>query len=303
LARVAKIIWPLFDGGFSGKGNPQMNTVKTALLLGLMTGLILFVGGALGGRSGLTIALVFAAAMNFFSYWFSDKIVLAMYHAKPVEQAEAPALFAIVERLAARAQIPMPRLYLIPEDQPNAFATGRNPKHAAVAVTTGILRLMDEQELEGVLAHELSHVTNRDILISSIAATIAGAIAYLAHMAQWAAIFGGFGGRDDRDRGGGIIGLLATAIIAPIAATLIQMAISRSREFQADKSGAELAGSPFGLARALEKLGKASGRIPMDANPATAHMFIVSPFSGQALMKLFSTHPPLEERINRLLGR
>ncbi len=280
-----------------------MNTVKTALLLGLMTGLILFVGGALGGRSGLTIALVFAAAMNFFSYWFSDKIVLAMYHAKPVEQAEAPALFAIVERLAARAQIPMPRLYLIPEDQPNAFATGRNPKHAAVAVTTGILRLMDEQELEGVLAHELSHVTNRDILISSIAATIAGAIAYLAHMAQWAAIFGGFGGRDDRDRGGGIIGLLATAIIAPIAATLIQMAISRSREFEADKSGAELAGSPFGLARALEKLGKASGRIPMDANPATAHMFIVSPFSGQALMKLFSTHPPLEERINRLLGR
>jgi len=197
----------------------------------------------------------------------------------------------------------MPRLYLIDQDQPNAFATGRNPNHAAVAVTTGILRLMSDDELEGVLAHELSHVRNRDILISSVAATIAGAIAYLAHMAQWAAIFGGFGGRDDRDRGGGAIGLLVTALIAPIAATIIQLAISRSREFQADASGAELAGSPYGLASALEKLGKASGRIPMDANPATAHMFIVSPFSGQAMMKLFSTHPPLEERIRRLLGR
>ena len=281
-----------------------MNTLKTAFLLGLMTGLILLVGGLIGGRGGMTIALVLAIAMNFISYWFSDKIVLAMYRARKIEQADDPRLYSIVERLAARANIPMPRLFLIPQDQPNAFATGRNPKHAAVAVTAGIMQLMDDQELEGVLAHELSHVTNRDILISSIAATIAGAIAYLAHMAQWAAIFGGFGGRDDRDRGGGgIIGLLATAIIAPIAATMIQLAISRSREFEADKSGAELAGSPFGLARALEKLGKASGRIPMDANPATAHMFIVSPFSGHALMKLFSTHPPLEERIRRLLGR
>ena len=281
-----------------------MNTLKTAFLLGLMTGLILLVGGLIGGRGGMTIALVLAIAMNFISYWFSDKIVLAMYRARKIEQADDPRLYSIVERLAARANIPMPRLYMIPQEQPNAFATGRNPRHAAVAVTAGIMQLMDDQELEGVLAHELSHVTNRDILISSIAATIAGAIAYLAHMAQWAAIFGGFGGRDDRDRGGGgIIGLLATAIIAPIAATMIQLAISRSREFEADKSGAELAGSPFGLARALEKLGKASGRIPMDANPATAHMFIVSPFSGQALMKLFSTHPPLEERIRRLLGR
>ena len=280
-----------------------MNAIKTVFLLGLMTGLILLVGGALGGRSGMTIALVVAGVMNFFSYWFSDKIVLAMYGAKPIEQADAPRLHAIVEELAARASIPMPRLYLIQEDQPNAFATGRNPNHAAVAVTTGILNLMNDEELTGVLAHELSHVRNRDILISSIAATIGGAIAYLAHMAQWAAMFGGFGGRDDRDRGGGVIGLLATAIVAPIAATIIQLAISRSREFQADASGAELAGSPFGLARALEKLGHATGRIPMDANPATAHMFIVSPFSGQALMKLFSTHPPLDERIRRLLGR
>lgn len=280
-----------------------MNSIKTALLLGLLTGLILLIGGALGGRNGLLIALVFAAVMNFFSYWFSDKIVLAMYRAKPIEAGDAPKLHEIVSRLAARANIPMPRLYLIPQDQPNAFATGRNPSHAAVAVTEGIMKLMDEQELEGVLAHELSHVTNRDILISSVAATIAGAIAYLAHMAQYAAIFGGFGGRDDRDRGGGAIGLLVTAIIAPIAATLIQLAISRSREYEADESGARLAGSPFGLARALEKLGRASGRIPMDANPATAHLFIVSPFSGQALMKLFSTHPPLEERIARLLGR
>jgi len=280
-----------------------MNGIKTALLLGLMTGLILVIGGVLGGRNGMLIALVFAGVMNFFSYWFSDKIVLAMYGAKPVQSGEAPALHAIVERLAARANIPMPRLYLIPADAPNAFATGRNPDHAAVAVTTGIMKLLSEDELEGVIAHELSHVRNRDILISSVAATIAGAIAYLAHMAQWAAIFGGFGGRDDRDRGGGVIGLLATAIIAPIAATLIQLAISRSREFQADQSGAELAGSPFGLARALEKLGHASGRIPMDANPATAHLFIVSPFTGQSLMKLFSTHPPLEERIRRLLGR
>src|SRR5437867_7772216 len=226
-----------------------------------------------------------------------------MYGARRVEPQEAPALRAIVERLAARANIPMPRLYLIPADAPNAFATGRNPDHAAVAVTTGIMRLLSEDELEGVIAHELSHVRHRDILISSVAATIAGAIAYLAHMAQWAAMFGGFGGRDDRDRGGGVIGLLATAIVAPIAATIIQLAISRSREFQADASGAELAGSPFGLARALEKLGHATGRIPRDANPATAHLFIVSPFTGQSLMKLFSTHPPLEERIRRLLGR
>lgn len=280
-----------------------MNGLKTAVLLGLLTGLILFVGGAIGGRNGLVIGLVFAGAMNLFSYWFSDKIVLAMYRAKPIEQADAPGMYAVVERLAARASIPMPKLYLINDESPNAFATGRNPQHAAVACTTGILKLMTEDELEGVLAHELSHVRNRDILIGSVAAMLAGAIGVAAHMARWGAIFGGYGGRDDREGGGGIFALLATAILAPIAATLIQLAISRSREFQADASGAELAGSPFGLARALEKLGKATQRIPMDANPATAHLFIVSPFSGAKVWKLFSTHPPLEERIRRLLGQ
>lgn len=280
-----------------------MNGLKTVFLLGVLTGLILLVGGAIGGKNGLILGLVFAGGMNFFSYWFSDKIVLAIYRAKPVEQAEAPGLYAVVERLAARAQIPMPKLYVIQEDSPNAFATGRNPNHAAVACTTGILKLMSDEELEGILAHELSHVRNRDILISSIAATLAGAIGVLAHMARWGAMFGGYGGRDDRNGGGGIFALLATAIFAPIAAMLIQLAISRSREFQADASGAELAGSPYGLARALEKLGKYSKQIPMDANPATAHLFIVAPFSGASFAKLFSTHPPLEERIRRLLGQ
>jgi len=280
-----------------------MNGFKTAVLLGLLTGLILLVSGAIGGRNGLVIGLVIAAVSNFVSYWFSDKIVLAMYRAKPIEQAQAPGMYAVVERLAARASIPMPKLYLIDDESPNAFATGRNPNHAAVACTTGILKLMTEDELEGVLAHELSHVRNRDILIGSIAATLAGVIGWMAHMARWGAMFGGYGGRDDRDNGGGIFGLLATAIIAPIAAMIIQLAISRSREYQADQSGAELAGSPYGLARALEKLGKATQRIPMDASPATAHLFIVSPFAGGAMMRLFSTHPPLEERIRRLLGQ
>ena len=280
-----------------------MNGIKTVLLLGALTGLILFVSGAIGGRNGLLMGLVFAGLMNLFSYWFSDKIVLAMYRAKPIGQAEAPGLYAVVERLAARAQMPMPKLYLIENDSPNAFATGRNPNHAAVACTTGILKLMTNDELEGVLAHELSHVRNRDILIGSIAATLAGAIGVLAHMARWGALFGGYGGRDERNGGGGIFGLLATAILAPIAATLIQLAISRSREFEADASGAELVGSPFGLASALEKLGKASKQIPMDASPATAHLFIVSPFSGASFTRLFSTHPPLEERIRRLLGQ
>jgi len=280
-----------------------MNGIKTVLLLGALTGLILFVSGAIGGRNGLLMGLVFAGLMNLFSYWFSDKIVLAMYRAKPIGQAEAPGLYAVVERLAARAQMPMPKLYLIENDSPNAFATGRNPNHAAVACTTGILKLMTNDELEGVLAHELSHVRNRDILIGSIAATLAGAIGVLAHMARWGAMFGGYGGRDERNGGGGIFGLLATAILAPIAATLIQLAISRSREFEADASGAELVGSPFGLASALEKLGKASKQIPMDASPATAHLFIVSPFSGASFTRLFSTHPPLEERIRRLLGQ
>jgi heat shock protein HtpX len=278
-----------------------MNTLKTTLLLGLLTGLILAVGQLLGGNSGMVVALVLAAGMNFFSYWFSDKIVLAMYRAQPIAREQAPELYETVERLVARRNMPLPRIYLLPQDSPNAFATGRNPKHAAVAVTEGLLKLMDREELEGVLAHELSHVTNRDILIGSVAATIAGAISMIAQMAHWAFLFGGFGGRDDRGRNP--LAALVTIIVAPIAALLIQMAVSRSREFQADRSGAELTGNPYGLARALEKLGQASKRIPMEANPATSHLFIVAPFNGQALMSLFSTHPPLEERIRRLLGR
>ena len=280
------------------------NYVKTALLLGLLTGLIVLCGGALGGRRGMVFALAVAAVMNLGSYWFSDKIVLAMYRAKPVLEAEAPRLHSIVQRLTARAGIPMPRIFVLPERSPNAFATGRNPSHAAVAVTAGLLEMMDDEELEGVIAHELGHVKNRDILISSIAATIAGAITMLASMARWAAIFGGVGGRDDRDGdGGGALGFIFMAILAPIAAVIIQMAVSRSREYAADASGARFAGSPAGLARALEKLGRASERIPMNANPATSHMFIVKPFSGRALLNLFSTHPPIEERIRRLLGR
>jgi heat shock protein HtpX len=268
----------------------------------LLTGLVLVVGQLLGGNSGMVIALVIAAAMNFASYWFSDRIVLAMYRAQPAERTSYPGLFAIVERLAARRNIPMPKLYIIPQPAPNAFATGRNPSHAAVAVTEGILRLMTEEELEGVLAHELSHVMNRDILISSVAATIAGAISMLAHMAQWAFLFGGMGGRDERNRGGNPLAMLATIIFAPLAAMLIQMAVSRSREYQADRSGAELTGNPYALANALRKLGEANKRIPMAANPATSHLFIVAPLTGKAFINLFSTHPPLEERIRRLVG-
>jgi len=280
------------------------NYVKTALLLGLLTGLIVLCGGALGGRSGMLIALVLAAVMNLGSYWFSDKIVLAMYRAKPVSEAEAPRLHSIVDRLVARAGIPKPKLYVLPEEAPNAFATGRNPAHAAVAATAGLLEMMDDEELEGVLAHELAHVKNRDILISSIAATIAGAITMLASMARWGAIFGGFGGRDERDGGGGgVLGLLFMAILAPIAAVVIQMAVSRSREYAADSTGARFAGHPEGLARALEKLGRASQRIPMNASPSTSHMFIVKPLSGRAFLGLFSTHPPIEERVRRLLAR
>ena len=278
------------------------NYFKTALLLGLLTGLILLVGGSLGGRQGMMIALVLAAVMNFASYWFSDKIVLAMYRGREVSEAEAPRYHAIVDRLIGRAGLPKPKLYLLPGDSPNAFATGRNPSHAAVAVTEGILSLMSDEELEGVIAHELAHVKNRDILIASVAATIAGAITFLAHMAKWGAIFGGYGGRSDNDRGGNVFVLLMTAILAPIAALVIQMAISRSREYGADATGAQIAGQPYGLARALEKLDAYSKRLPMAANPATAHMFIVAPFTGQAFMRLFSTHPPIAERIRRLTG-
>lgn len=246
----------------------------------------------------MTFALVMAAVMNFVSYWFSDKIVLAMYGAKEVTEAEAPEYYGMVRQLAVQANIPMPRVYIIDTDTPNAFATGRNPEHAAVAATSGIMRVLTRDELMGVMAHELSHVKHRDILISSIAATIAGAITYLAHMAQWAAIFGG--GRDRDEEGGGGIGLLFMAILAPIAAMLIQMAISRSREYEADRGGAEVAGNPLHLASALRKLQMANRQIPMHANEATAHMFIVNPLSGGGMLSLFSTHPPMEERIRRL---
>lgn len=275
------------------------NIFKTGLLLAVLTALLVVVGGAIGGQQGMFIAFFLALAMNFFSYWFSDKMVLAMYRAQPLDERQAPELHAMVRRLAQRAQIPMPRVYLIPGDTPNAFATGRNPEHSAIAVTEGIMRILDQDELEGVIAHELSHVKNRDVLISTIAATLAGAITYLAHMAQWAAIFGGR--RDDEDEGGANpIAMIAMAIVAPIAAMLVQMAVSRAREFQADATGAQLAGRTWGLAKALEKLQMAQQVVPMDANPATAHLFIVNPLSGRALMNLFSTHPPLEERIARL---
>jgi len=276
------------------------NVLRTTVLLAALTALFLVIGGAIGGNQGLFIAFVFALLMNFASYWFSDKIVLSMYGAREVSLNEAPDLYRLVQRLAQRAGIPMPRVYIIPSDAPNAFATGRNPQHGAVAVTEGILRTLDTDELAGVLAHELGHIRNRDTLIMTVAATLAGAITMLAHMAQWGAIFG-FGRRDEEDSGGGgMLSLLFMAILAPIAATLIQLAISRSREFFADSTGAAVAGSTSGLARALEKLHYASQRLPMDANPATAHLFIVNPLTGGSLVNLFSTHPPIEERIRRL---
>lgn len=277
------------------------NTIKTAMLLGLLTGIILLIGSA-WGQQGLTIALFLAALINFGSYFFSDKIALRMYRAEPVSRAEAPRLYSILEFLCSRAGIPLPKIYLIRDDSPNAFATGRNPEHASVAVTEGAIRLLNEDELQGVLAHELAHVKNRDILISSIAATLAGAIMWLAQMARFAAFFGG-SDRDREEGGGGILGSLVMLIVAPIAATLIQMWISRTREYQADASGAEIAGSPNGLASALQKLDNHSKRIPMEASPSTAHMFIVKPFSGGGLLNIFSTHPPIPKRIERLLGR
>jgi heat shock protein HtpX len=276
------------------------NVLRTTVLLAALTALFLVIGGAIGGNQGLFVAFVFALLMNFASYWFSDKIVLSIYGAREVSLNEAPDLYRLVQRLAQRSGIPMPRVYIIPSDAPNAFATGRNPQHGAVAVTEGILRTLDTDELAGVLAHELGHIRNRDTLIMTVAATLAGAITMLAHMAQWGAIFG-FGRRDEDDSGGGgMLSLLFMAILAPIAATLIQLAISRSREYFADSTGAAIAGSPSGLARALEKLHYASQRLPMDANPATAHLFIVNPLTGGSLVNLFSTHPPIEERIRRL---
>jgi len=278
------------------------NQIRTTILLAVMTALIIWVGQLLGGRQGMLIALIFAAGMNFFSYWYSDKLVLKMYRASEVAPGQFPELYETVQRLTQRAGLPMPKLYVIPQQAPNAFATGRNPEHAVVAVTDGLLKLMNHKEVTGVLAHELAHVKNRDILIGSIAATMAGAIMILATMARWSAIFGGGRSHDDEGGGAGVIGLIAMSIIAPMAAMIIQMAISRSREYLADATGASFAGNPEGLATALEKLGGYSKKLPMDANPSTAHMFIVNPLSGRRLMSLFSTHPPLEERIARLRG-
>ena len=277
------------------------NTVKTVLLLGLLSGVLLALGQAIGGSNGLLIAFVLAAIMNFGSYWFSDKIVLRMYRAQEVGPGHR--LYGIVERLTRQANLPMPKVYVIPEPSPNAFATGRNPEHAAVAATEGIIQILSDAELEGVIAHELAHVKHRDILISSVAATLAAAIVMVGRMMGYAAMFGGYGGRDDgRDRGNNPIALLAMVILAPLAALLIQLWISRTREFSADAGGAQIAGNPYGLADALRKIDAVSKRVPLDANPATAHMFIIKPFSGAGLMSLFSSHPPTEARIRALLG-
>jgi len=277
------------------------NGLKTAPLLGLLSGLLLAIGQWFGGSNGMLIGLVFAVAMNFGSYWFSDKLVLRMYHAQEVGPGHR--LLGIVERLSRQAMLPMPKVYVIPDPSPNAFATGRNPEHAAVAATEGILQVLSDHELEGVIAHELAHVKHRDILISSVAATLAAVIMFAARTAQFAAMFGGYGGRGgDRDRGNNPIALLAMIILAPLAAMLIQMAISRSREFAADAGGAQIAGNPYGLADALRKIDAVSKRVPLDANPATAHMFIMQPFTGGGLMSLFSSHPSTEKRIQALLG-
>jgi heat shock protein HtpX len=278
------------------------NTFKTAFLLTLLTLLLMFIGRAFGGQNGMLLALALAAVMNFVSYFYSDKIALRMYRAQPVTREQLPRAYAAVERLTQKIGIPMPKIYVIPDDSPNAFATGRNPQHASVAVTQGILNLLTDEELEGVLAHELGHVNNRDILISSVAATVAGAITMLASMARWGMIFGGFGGRDDRDRGGGI-GALLMLFLAPVAASLIQLAVSRSREYQADATGAHFTGNPYALASALSKLDAYSRRLPLQATPSTAHLFIIQPFLGMNFGSLFSTHPPIAKRIERLTGR
>jgi heat shock protein HtpX len=274
-----------------------MNNAKTLLLLVTLTLILIWAGASLGGKQGMTVAFIFAIGMNFFAYWFSDKIVLGMYRARKVTESEAPELYGIVRRLAQKAEMPMPKVYIIEQEQPNAFATGRNPKHAAVAVTTGIMRMLSQEELQGVIGHELAHIKHRDILVSTIAATIAGAISFLAQMAQWAMIFGH---RGDDEEGGNPLAALVMMIVGPIAALIIQMAISRSREYSADEGGARLAGNPRYLSGALRKLHLASQKIPMNANPATSHMFIVNPLSGGGILKLFSTHPPIEERITRL---
>ncbi len=277
------------------------NQCKTALLLIALTGIIIWLGQLLGGTSGMLYAFMFALIMNVVSYWYSDKIVLTMYRAREISEAQAPELYGIVQKLSSAAGIPMPRIFFIDSDSPNAFATGRNPRHAVIAVTSGLMQLLTREEIEGVLAHELSHIRNRDILIGTIAAILAGTIMIIARMAQWAAMFGGMS-RDERNHGGGAIGVIALAILAPLAAMIIQLAISRSREYLADATAAQVAGSPFGLAKALKKISLASRRVPLAVSPSTAHMFIINPLSGQSLLSLFSTHPPVEERIKRLVG-
>ena len=279
------------------------NTFKTALLLTALTLFLLFIGDYFGGTNGLVVALFVSVLMNFTSYFFSDKIALAMYNAQPVTREQLPRVYNVVERMTQRVGLPMPKIFVIPSESPNAFATGRNPAHASVAVTEGILNLLDDEELEGVLAHELGHVRNRDILTSSIAATLAGAITFLARMGMYAGIFGGYSSREDRERGGGGIAALLMLILAPIAAMLIQLAVSRSREYEADATGARFTGNPYALARALQKLDAWSKRIPMAASPSTAHLFIVKPMLGMDFGNLFSTHPPIPKRIERLTGR
>jgi len=275
-----------------------MNNIKTVILLGALTGLFLFIGGMVGGQGGMIAALIFAGIMNIAAYWFSDKIVLRFYRAQPLSESEAPDIHRMVEELSQNAGIPKPKVYIMEEDSPNAFATGRNPEHGIVALTSGIIKLMNREELKGVIAHEMSHIRHRDTLIQAVAATIAGAIMFLAYQMRWFAFF--TGGSDD-DEGGGILGLLLMSILAPIAAMLIQMAISRSREYKADRGAAELTHYPEGLASSLEKLGRHTKRIPMNnATTQTAHLFIVNPLSGKGFINLFSTHPPLEERVARL---
>jgi heat shock protein HtpX len=278
------------------------NWFKTMLLFVALGALLMIIGGAVAGRAGVLVALVISLGINFFSYWFSDKIVLMSYSAQELTEAEAPRVHAVVAQLSQAAGIPKPKVYRVPEASPNAFATGRDPQHAVVAVTDGILELLDEEELKGVLGHELAHVKHRDILIGTVAASIASAVMFIASMARWAAIFGGMGGRDDREGGTNPLALLVAAVVAPIAAMLIQMAISRSREYGADEAGARFAGNPYGLASALKKLQAMSMRIPLRASPATAHMFIVKPFTGGGIFELFATHPPMEKRIARLMA-
>jgi heat shock protein HtpX len=278
------------------------NTFKTAFFLTLLTLLLMFIGRAFGGQNGMILALVIAAVMNFVSYFYSDKIALAMYRAQPVTREQLPRAYEIVERLTQKIGIPMPKIYVIPDESPNAFATGRNPSHASVALTEGILKLLNDEEMEGVLAHELGHVNNRDMLISSVAATIAGAITMVATMGRWAMIFGGMGGDREERQGGGLAALFML-IVAPIAASLIQLAVSRSREYQADATGAHFTGNPYALASALSKLDAYSRRLPLQATPSTAHLFIIQPLLGISFGNLFSTHPPIAKRIERLTGR